>query len=134
MKERILVRVSDVMRDNFIMIDRFTTVKDALDKMVETNTRTLIVNKRDENDEYGIVLLSDLAKRVLAKDKSPERTNSYEIMSKPVISVRPEMDVRYCARLFDNVGISIAPVIKDEKVIGIVGYHELVLKGLLPNC
>ena len=134
MKERILVRVSDVMRDNFTMIDRFTTVKDALDKMIETDTRTLIVNKRDENDEYGIVLLSDLAKRVLAKDKSPERTNSYEIMSKPVISVRPEMDVRYCARLFDNVGISIAPVIKDEKVIGVVGYHELVLKGLLLHC
>ncbi len=134
MKERILVRVGDVMRDNFTVIDRFTTVKDALDKMVETDAKTLIVDKRDENDEYGIVLLSDIAKKVLAKDKAPDRINSYEIMTKPVISVRPEMDVRYCARLFMNLGISIAPVIKDEKVIGMVGYHELVLKGLLPNC
>ncbi len=133
MKERILVRVSDVMRDNFTIIDRFTTVKDALDKMVGTNVKTLIVDKRDENDEYGIVLLSDIAKKVLAKDKAPDRVNSYEIMAKPVISVRPEMDVRYCARLFDNFGISIAPVIKDEKIIGMVGYDELVLKGLLPN-
>lgn len=134
MKERILVRVSDVMRDNFTIIDRFTTVKDALDKMVESDSRTLIVDKRDENDEYGIILLSDIAKRVLAKDKAPDRVNTYEIMTKPVISVKPTMDVRYCARFFNNLGISIAPVIKNEKVIGIVGYHELVLKGLLPNC
>ncbi|MGI9294288.1 MAG: CBS domain-containing protein [Pseudomonadales bacterium] len=134
MKEKILVRVSDVMRDNFTVIDGFTTVKDALDKMVETNSRTLIVDKRDQDDEYGIILLSDIAKKVLAKDKAPDRVNTYEIMSKPVISLRPEMDVRYCARFFDNFGISMAPVIKDEKVIGMVGYHELVLKGLLTNC
>lgn len=134
MKEKTLIRVSDVMRDNFTIIDRFTSVKDALEKIAETNARTLVVDKRDENDEYGIILLSDIAKKVLAKDRAPDRINSYEIMSKPVISVRPEMDVRYCARLFNNFGISIAPVIKDEKVIGMVGYHELVLKGLLPNC
>lgn len=134
MKERVLVRVSDVMRDNFTIIDRFTTVKDALDKMVGTNVKTLIVDKRDENDEYGMILLSDIAKKVLAEDKAPDRINSYEIMAKPVIAVRPEMDVRYCARLFDSFGISIAPVIKDEKIVGMVGYHELVLKGLLPNC
>ncbi len=133
MKEKIVVRVSDVMRDNFTIIDRFTTVKNALDEMAETGARTLIVDKRDDNDEYGIILLSDIAKKVLAKDRAPDRINSYEIMTKPVISVRPEMDVRYCARLFNNFGISIAPVIKDEKVIGMVGFHELVLKGLRPN-
>ncbi len=130
MKEKIVVRVSDVMRDNFTIIDRFTTVKNALDEMAETDARTLIVDKRDDNDEYGIILLSDIAKKVLAKDRAPDRINSYEIMTKPVISVRPEMDVRYCARLFNNLGISVAPVIKDEKVIGMVGYHELVLKGM----
>lgn len=133
MKQRTLVRARDVMRDNFTIIDGFTTVKDALAKMLETDTRTLIVDKRDENDEYGIILLSDIANKVLAKDRAPERINSYEIMTKPVISIRPEMDVRYCARLFEKFGISVAPVIKDEKVIGMVGYHELVLKGLLPN-
>ncbi|MGI9285398.1 MAG: CBS domain-containing protein [Pseudomonadales bacterium] len=134
MNEKILVRVSDVMRDNFTVIDGFATVKDALDKMVETNSRTLIVDKRDKDDEFGIILLSDIAKKVLAKDKAPDRVNTYEIMTKPVIAVKPEMDVRYCARFFDNLGISIAPVIKEDKVIGMVGYHELVLKGLLPNC
>ncbi len=77
MNEKKVVRVGEVMRDNFTIIDQFMSVKDALEKMVETDAKTFIVDKRDENDEYGIVLLSDIAKRVLAKDKSPDRINSY---------------------------------------------------------
>ena len=52
------------------------------------------------SDEYGMVLLSDIAKQVLAKDRSPKRVNIYEIMAKPVLSVQPDMDIRYCARMF----------------------------------
>ena len=51
-------------------------------------------------------------------------------MAKPALSVAPEMDIRYCARLFENFGISTAPVIKDGEIQGIVTYDQLVLKGL----
>ena len=56
--------------------------------------------------------------------------NVYEIMSKPVIPVDPELDVRHCARLFSRFGLSNAPVIADGKVLGIVSYNELVFDGL----
>ena len=56
--------------------------------------------------------------------------NIYEIMSKPVVSVDPDMDIRYCTRLFDNFGLSRAPVVENKKVIGIVGYTDIVLRGL----
>jgi predicted transcriptional regulator len=75
-------------------------------------------------------LLSDIAKQVLAKNKSPERVNIYEVMSKPVVSVDPEMDIRYCARMFENFGLSRAPVIDKLKVIGVVGYTDIVLHGV----
>jgi predicted transcriptional regulator len=77
-----------------------------------------------------MLLFSDIAKQVLATDRAPERVNVYEIMSKPVIFVRPDMTIRYCARLFERVGISHAPVIEGDKVIGIVSYYLLVLEGL----
>jgi predicted transcriptional regulator len=93
-------------------------------------TKCFIVDTRHESDEYGIVLLSDIAKKVLAMNKAPERINIYEIMSKPVVSVDPGMDIRYCARLFENFGIGRAPVIEDGKVIGIVGYTDIVLHGI----
>jgi predicted transcriptional regulator len=77
-----------------------------------------------------MVLFSDIAKQVIAKDRAPDRVNVFEIMAKPVIAVRPDMDIRYCARLFDKFGISHAPVIENDKVIGIVSYYLLVLEGL----
>ena len=130
MSERKLVRTRDVMELTFTEVEGLATVQEALDLMRANDTRVLIVKKRSELDEYGIVLLSDIAKQVLAKDRSPERVNVYEIMSKPVVGVDPHMDIRYCARLFDRLGMSVMPVIEDEVVIGIVSYHELVLKGL----
>ena len=125
-----LIRVRDVMKPDYDMIDGKLTVEDALRAMRHVETKTLIVEKRDEDDEYGVVLISDIAKQVLAKDRSPKRVNIYEIMSKPVIPIDPDMDVRYAARLFDRFGLSNAPVVENGEVIGIVSYSELVFDGL----
>jgi predicted transcriptional regulator len=129
--ERQIIRVRQVMNTNFELMDRLATVDEGLRKMKTTNIRALIVNKRYADDAYGIVLLSDIAKNVLAKNRSPKRVSLYEVMSKPVIWVEPELDIRYCATLFDNFGLGIAPVLEEGNVIGVVSYHEIVLNGLV---
>ena len=130
MSERKVIRVSEVMKTHFDTVDGLDTVATALKRMKHTETKCLIVNKRHDDDEYGLVLISDIAKHVLAKDRAPDRVNIYEIMAKPVVSVNPEMDIRYCARLLDNFGLSRIPVIEGKKVVGIVSYTDIVLKGL----
>jgi predicted transcriptional regulator len=127
---RKVVRVRDVMKKDVDMVDGLMTVSDALKKMKHVETKTLIVNKRHDDDEYGIVLLSDIARLVLAQDRAPDRVNVYEIMSKPVISVAQNMDIRYCARLFEKFGLSRAPVVEGEKILGLISYTDMVLKGL----
>lgn len=129
--ERKVVRVRDVMKHKFDMIDGRVTVMEALRTMKHVETKTLLVNKRHDDDEYGMVLLSDIAKLVLAKDRSPDRVNVYEIMAKPLLSVDPDMDIRYCARYFENFGMSRAPVMENRKIIGIVSFTDMVLKGLV---
>ena len=130
MSDRKIVRVREVMKSNFDIVDGKMTVKEALKTMKHVDSKSLIVEKRHDDDEYGMMLLSDIAKHVLAKDRSPDRVNIYEIMSKPVISIHPDMDIRYCARLFDRFGLSRAPVVEDRKIIGLVSYSDIVLKGL----
>ena len=110
--------------------DGKVTVADALKRMKHVETKTLIVDKRHNDDEYGIVLLSDIAKHVLAVDRSPERVNVYEIMEKPVISVDPAMDIRYCARLFERHHLVRTAVVENREVIGIVSYTDIVIKGM----
>ena len=130
MRERQWVPVRQVMRTEVTTVSGRMSVFEALRIMKKVQATCLIVEKRNEQDEYGMLLFSDVAKEVIAKDRSPERVAVYEIMAKPVIFVRPEMDIRYCARLFERFGISHAPVIEGDEIVGIVSYYLIVLQGL----
>ena len=130
MTEKKRVTVREVMKLEFDIVDGMMSVEDALKAMKYRNNKSLIVEKRDDNDEYGMVLISDVATKVLAVDKSLKRVNIYEDMTKPIVSVDPEMDIRYAARLFDRYDLSRAPVVDNGKVIGIVSYTDMVLKGM----
>ena len=125
-----IVRVREVMKSELDIVDGMETVSNAVRNMKFPETRTLIIDKRYPDDEYGVVMFRDVAKRVLAPDLSPERINLYEIMSKPVLSVDPDMDIRYCTKLFDRFGLSRAPVVENGKIIGLVSYTDIVLKGV----
>ncbi len=125
-----VIRVSDVMERDYCMIEGMATVAEAIGILREKDAHFLIVAKRHEDDEYGIVLVADIAKQVLGPNRSPDRINVYEIMSKPVLSVPPSMHIRYCARLFQRFGVSTAPVIESGEIHGVVSYDQLVLKGL----
>lgn len=129
-QQRPIIRVREVMKKQFDTVDGLDTIESALKKMKYISTKCLVVNKRHENDEYGMLLISDIARKVLAQDKAPDRVNVYEVMAKPVISVDHDMDVRYCARLFDRFNLSRAPVLDKGEVVGIVSMTDLVLKGL----
>ena len=125
--------VRDCMRTDVTEVDGKLDVLSALKILKEGGATALIVKRRDENDEIGMLLFSDVAKEVIAKDRAPERVNVYEIMAKPVLTVRPDMEIRNCARMFVNFGISHAPVVENDKIVGMVSYYLLVLHGILPD-
>ncbi len=127
------VTVRDVMKSEFDLISSRVTVREALNTMRYVETKCLIVDKIDDTDEYGIVVIADIAKQVLAKNRSPDRISVYEIMTKPAITVHPDMDIRHASRLFGQTGLSRAPVVdgNTQQVIGIVSYTDMVIHGLL---
>jgi len=122
--------VRDCMSPKVTEVDGRMDILTAMKVMKNVGSTSLIVQRRDEDDEYGMLLFSDIARAVIAKNRAPERVNVYEIMAKPVLMVRPEMKIRYCARLFEKFDISHAPVEEDGKVIGMVSYYRLMLHGL----
>ncbi len=133
MKDRKEITVRQVMREKVTEVDGSIDLMEAMRIMKRAGSTSLMVKKRYKQDEYGMVLFSDIAKQVIAKDRAPERVNVFEIMARPVISVRPDMSIRHCARLFEQFGISHAPVVSNDEIIGIVSYYLLVLHGILPD-
>lgn len=124
------IRVRDVMQTDFDCIDGLTTIRDAIDGMKHWGNQCLIISRRDDNDEIGLLHLADIARHVLAQGRAPERISAYEIMQKPVVSVQPGMDIRYCVRLLDRLQLPRVPVVDGGEVVGIVGNADLVRKGL----
>lgn len=129
-QQKQIIRVRDVMRTDFGTIDGIATVTEAVQKMKTLQRAVLVVNKRHNDDEYGLITVADITHHVLAKDRAPDRVNVYEIMTKPVISVHADMDIRYCARLFAQCELVRAPVLQEKKIIGMVSINTLILDGL----
>ncbi len=121
-------RVRSLMRPSPGMIDGLATVQRALDKMRRENVGALVIDRREEGDEFGIIVLSDIASKVIAENRAPERTNVYEVMSKPVLTVNADMDIKYAIRLLSRFDLSRALVTEDGQLVGLVSLREMVFR------
>ena len=124
------VCVRDVMKTDFGLIDGKATICEALKLMKQQKTSVLVVNKRNDDDEYGLLLVNHIAQKVLAKDRSCKRVNVYEVMVKPAVYVEPEMDIRYCSLLFSRLNLVRALVIEKKDLVGTISPNSLVLDGM----
>ncbi len=123
-----MMKAQDIMTKNVIAIRGSATVAEAVKLMKEKSLRALIVERRNNQDAYGIVTETDIIYKVAAYGKDPKTVRVYEIMTKPCIVVNPDLGVEYVARLFANTGIRRAPVINDS-LMGIISVTDILTKS-----
>lgn len=123
--------VKDVMTEKIVYIDGMATAKEASELMKKEKVGVLIVKKRDEKDENGIVVIKDFINNVIIPDRTSEEVNVYEMMSKPVFTVPANMDIAYVAKLLIKVGVRVAPVEENGELIGIVSLKSLIIDNSL---
>ena len=116
---------SDVMTSNVTYIDGTKTVTDAIRTMRDNRVSSLIVNRRAQEDAWGIVTRKDVVHKVVDPGKDPNNVNVYEIMTKPLVMVSPGFPLKYTARLFNNAGIRRAPVFDGTNIIGIISNTDI---------
>ncbi len=109
-------------------IDGMATVHDALERMREKGVHSLVVKRRRPGDEYGLVVVSDIANKVIAENRSPDRVNVYEIMSKPVVTVSADMEIKYAIRLLGRFGLSRCVVVDGNEAVGFITLTDLVFR------
>ena len=131
MSDTQIMRAKDVMQKGVTYIDGMATAKEAAAIMRNEHVTALIVNKRNPDDVWGIIAIQDMISGVIVPGRPSEEVNVYEIMTKPIITVPADMDVKYVARLIFQAGIRRAPVEEDCKLIGMVSLASLVLNNEL---
>lgn len=123
-----MMKAEDIMTKDVVTIRGAATVADAVKLMKEKSLRALIVQRRHDQDSYGIVTETDIVYKIAAFGKDPKKIRVYEIMTKPCIVVNPDLGVEYVARLFANTGIRRAPVIKGS-LLGIISVSDILTKS-----
>lgn len=124
-----MLKAKDIMTTDVVTIDGSATVADAIALMNEKCLHDLIVDRRSEDDAYGILTDWDIIYQVAAYGKDPKEVKVHEIMTKPCIVVNPDLGVEYVARLFANTQTRRAPVIK-EKLLGIITATDILRKAM----
>lgn len=121
------IPVSQVMNPDIQKIEGLATAAEAIQMMRDAGCGSVIVDKRDEADEYGLISIGDLAANVVAPDFAPERMSAYQVMTKPVLTIESDMNIRYAIRLLTRFKISRVLVVKHGKAVGIVSLRDMVL-------
>lgn len=120
-----MLQAADVMTKDVATIRSSATVAEAVKLMRARDWRALIVDRRHEQDAYGIISESDIVYKVIAYGKDPNKIRVYEVMTKPCISVNPNLGLEYVARLFANYHLHRAPVIQGE-LLGIISLTDIL--------
>lgn len=121
------VLVGAVMRPDPMRIDGLSTVAEALRLMKEHDLRALVIDKRDESDEYGVLSINSIANEVIAKNRVLSRVSVYEAMVKPALVLPKTMKARYALRLLTRLDERRALVKDETGLVGLVDLRQLVL-------
>ncbi len=110
-----------------ILVDGLISARDAVNIMKEKNIEVLIIEKRNDEDAYGILVLHDIIRGVVAQNKSLDEVSVYEIMRKPVVTIPHYLNVKYVSRFLANLGLNFAPVDENGHYVGVISLKNYLM-------
>lgn len=122
------MKAADIMHKGVETISSSATVAAALRKMQQLKISSLIVERRNKDDAYGILTKTDIVTKVI--EAGPKRKNLsnikvFEIMSKPLVTVSPGLAIKYCTRVMKKSGVSRVPVFDGKQIVGVLSMTDI---------
>ncbi|NLF89418.1 CBS domain-containing protein [Candidatus Bathyarchaeota archaeon] len=115
--------VKDIMTKDVVTIEANKTAFDAAQIMTEKGLGCVIVMVKAF--PVGIITERDIVRRIVAKRASFD-TKVTEVMTKTLITVEPETSLKEAARIMSSNKIRRLPVLKQNKLVGIVVASDFV--------
>jgi CBS domain-containing protein len=122
--------VKDIMQTDVVTISPLATLRDAMAKMRRHSVKSLVVERRDEHDAYGIITYATILRTIVAEEGDIDLINVYDVYRKPVITVPPGMAVKYVARLMAHQRLSRVVVLETGDLVGIITMNDIVAEVL----
>ena len=123
-----MATVSEILGDKpgaeVIRIEGGATVFDAVKAMVAANVGAILVTNGGEIE--GIFTERDYLRRIAVEGRTSRDTQVREVMSTPVIVVTPQTTVEEAMALMTDRRIRHAPVVDEDRLVGMISIGDLV--------
>jgi len=118
--------VKDIMKTQVVTVSPLATLREAMAVMSKHKVKSLVVERRDDSDAYGLLTYTAILRTIVAEEGDIDLINVYDVCSKPVITVPPGMDVRYVARLMAKNRLGRLVVLESGNMVGIITMNDIV--------
>jgi len=120
--------IEDVTIRKVETIDSETSVREATEHMISRSTSCLIVLTGGEIS--GILTTFDVVSRVVAKGLDPESTRVVDVMSKPVIMMRPDAPLEEAIKIMLQHKIKKIPLVTshayEDRLVGLLSLSDII--------
>jgi CBS domain-containing protein len=123
-----VILVREVMSKNVKAVQPDSSVKEAVASMNKFNIGSILVVQ--DNKPVGIVSERDILRRVVEPCLSPENLTVGQIMTSPVYTISEMASINEAAKLMAMKKVRKIPVMKKEKLVGIITYTDIVKRVL----
>ncbi len=121
-----MTKAKDIMTKDVKYISEDTYIIDVVKKMKDERISSFIVEKKDQDDAYGIITRKDIITKVIKTGRPLAHTKVKEIATKPLLFASPGLDIKYVVNLMAMANIRRAPVFDGEKIVGIVSNSDII--------
>jgi len=119
------IPVKEVMTRDVCTASKDESLLDASRKMLEFGVGSVIIV--EDGRPIGIVTERDILKKVVARNRVPSRVKLKEIMSSPLITIKPTTSLREAADIMRKRGIRRLPIIDDNgNLVGIITDNDIL--------
>lgn len=122
-----LITVNDIMTpvEKIVMISPYASVRELINKMDTRSVRSVVVERTNENDAYGIVTYTNILEAIYSNDGDMDLLNVYDIATKPMVQIVPTLDIRYAAQLMINQKIKFLSVTWEGRLTGMISMSDI---------
>ncbi len=118
--------VKDIMQTDVATVSPLATIREAMQKMRARGVKSLVVEKQNPHDAYGIITYTTVLRTIVAEEGDIDLINVYDVCTKPAISVSAELDVKHVARLMVKHDFRRVVVLRENTLEGIIAMNDIV--------
>jgi len=118
--------VKDIMQTEVVTISPLATLREAMAQMRRHKVKSLVVERRDEHDAYGMITYSAILRTIVSEEGDIDLINVYDVCTKPALIVPQVMDVKYVARMMISQFTRRVVVLESGELVGLVTMNDIV--------